>query len=163
MYGTAFAAVAVLLRRRDDLEVLLMKRAEREDDPWSAQWSFPGGRRRDGETLLDAACRETEEEVGLAPRRDGLLGCLPGRSPANRPGMLVLPFVFLWDGEDAARPGPEVSEVAWIPIATLLSARGVAAVRIRGLEAKMPAFVVRERVVWGFTYRSIGDLLDALG
>ena len=39
------AGVAVVLRVNDGEEqVLLIKRAERKDDPWSGQIAFPGGR-----------------------------------------------------------------------------------------------------------------------
>jgi 8-oxo-dGTP pyrophosphatase MutT (NUDIX family) len=39
------AAVAIVHARGAADSVLLIRRAEREADPWSGHWSFPGGRR----------------------------------------------------------------------------------------------------------------------
>ena len=47
---------AVFTKRRDDLR------------RHAGEISFPGGRRDDGETLLETALREAHEEVGLPPR-----------------------------------------------------------------------------------------------
>jgi ADP-ribose pyrophosphatase YjhB (NUDIX family) len=162
LYGTAGAAVAILLRERDGTEILFMERARRESDPWSGQWSLPGGRRQAGESLLDAVRRETEEEVHLRPDPADLLGCLAARSPANRPELLVLPFVFRWDGGEP-RPGPEVARTAWIPLPELPGSRVLTKIRVRGFERDMPAFVHEGRTIWGFTYRAIEDLLLPLG
>lgn len=161
-YGASWAAVSVLLRERGGLEVLLTKRADREDDPWSGQWSFPGGRRVGGEPLLETARRETAEEVHLEADPDRLLGCLPARPPANRPDLLVLPFVFRWDGEEAPRPGPEVAEAVWFPLEGLAASRTTATVRVRGRELTMPAYRHGGHTVWGFTYRALEELLRRL-
>src|SRR6476646_9126644 len=61
------AAVAAIMRERNGrAEILFIKRAERESDPWSGHMAFPGGRREPSdETLLHTARRETLEEVGL--------------------------------------------------------------------------------------------------
>ncbi|MGH7466016.1 MAG: NUDIX domain-containing protein, partial [Longimicrobiales bacterium] len=60
------AAVAILVRPRDALELLLIRRAELHGDPWSGHIALPGGRRApDDADLLATACRETEEEVGV--------------------------------------------------------------------------------------------------
>ena len=48
------AAVAlVLLEGPQGLEILLIKRAERGDDPWSGQIALPGGRYDAGDRDLD--------------------------------------------------------------------------------------------------------------
>ena len=153
----------MLLGERNGLEVLLTERATRETDPWSGQWSFPGGHRQSEESLFDAVCRETEEEIGLSPRDSELLGCLAARSPANRPETLVLPFVFRWADSREPRLGPELASSVWVSLANLPKARTTATVRVRGRELTMPAFVDGSRTIWGFTYRALEDLLRLLG
>ncbi|HEX6006859.1 MAG TPA: NUDIX domain-containing protein, partial [Burkholderiales bacterium] len=83
--GAREAAVALLLRAHDELELLLIKRAEQESDPWSGHVALPGGRRnRHDSDLLHTALRETEEEVGIAVGRDlQLIGALDEVSPRN--------------------------------------------------------------------------------
>jgi len=161
-YANATAVVAVILREREGLEVLVMERARRASDPWSGHWSFPGGRRHADESLLDAVCRETGEEVGLDVRGSSPLGCMPARSPGNRPGILVLPFVFQWEGTAEPRAGAEATTVRWVPVAELRRTRTETDIRIRGRVVRMPAFVDGTRTIWGFTYRVLEDLLALL-
>ena len=78
--------------------MLLIRRAEREGDPWSGHMAFPGGHIEAGESPLEAAIRETEEEVGLSlTRHSTLLGPLPpahAQARARRVDMAIYPFVF---------------------------------------------------------------------
>jgi hypothetical protein len=46
-------------------QLLMIKRASREGDPWSGDLALPGGHVEDNEDDIQAACRETLEEVGL--------------------------------------------------------------------------------------------------
>src|SRR3990172_9746127 len=77
----ARAAVALVFREgRDGLELLFIKRAEHERDPWSGHIGFPGGRSEPGETdLRTTVARETAEETGLDLARDGELAGRRGR------------------------------------------------------------------------------------
>src|SRR5512143_2692083 len=77
--GRKRAAVAALVRDAPaGPRVLLMKRVDREGDPWSGHISLPGGRhdKRDPD-LLATAIRETHEELGIQLAGTRLLGNLP--------------------------------------------------------------------------------------
>src|SRR3954462_3287692 len=77
--GRRRAAVAAVLHDEPaGPRVLLMKRTEREGDPWSGHISLPGGGHHptDGD-LLATAIRETQEELGIDLAGARLLGNLP--------------------------------------------------------------------------------------
>lgn len=160
------AAVLVLLRPAGDgLEVLLGRRVQRTEDPWSGHISFPGGHRHaEDRSLLETALRETHEEVNLDLRESAeILGHLPPRSPANEPTMLVVPFVAYATVPLEPRPGPEMAEAFWAPLDRLPEARDRARVRTRIGELTVPAFLWEGRVIWGLTYRILEELLRLIG
>ncbi|MGO9450289.1 MAG: NUDIX domain-containing protein [Candidatus Binataceae bacterium] len=64
--------------------VLLLKRG---NEPSMGKWTFPGGYVEFAERAIDAAVRETEEEVGLQVRIDRLLGVYT--DPANHNAQVV--------------------------------------------------------------------------
>lgn len=159
------AAVLVLLRARgEDLDVLLGRRAQRSGDPWSGQISFPGGRHHPSDgSLLATALRETQEEANLRVEgRADILGRLTPRAPANVPGMSVVPFVALETVRLEPAPGPEMEETFWAPLADLPGASGRTVVTTLFGELDVPAFLWKDRVIWGFTYRVLDELLDLL-
>jgi 8-oxo-dGTP pyrophosphatase MutT (NUDIX family) len=68
------------------------------------QWALPGGRLDQGETPLDAALRELDEELGLRLGPHDLVGWLDDYP--TRSGYVISPVV-LWGGADPAlRPSP---------------------------------------------------------
>jgi len=62
--GQRGASVLMPLVMRDEWQVILTQRPETMPSH-PGQIAFPGGKREAGETALQAALRETEEEVGL--------------------------------------------------------------------------------------------------
>ncbi|MEP6300349.1 MAG: CoA pyrophosphatase, partial [Ilumatobacter sp.] len=66
----------------------------------ASQWALPGGRLDTGETVVDAALRETWEEVGVRFDEDRVLGVLDDY--VTRSGYVMTPVV-VWGG-----PGVEL-------------------------------------------------------
>ena len=129
------AAVSVVLRARDDWEILLIKRAEAEGDPWSGQMALPGGRRDiSDETLLHTAMRETREETSVILEEAGVhLGRLEPTVPntVRLPPITIFPFVFGVANETQARVSSrEVDEVLWSPLSEFRSPTAVGTVEI---------------------------------
>lgn len=160
------AAVLAILRPRDgSLDVLIGHRSRREGDPWSGHMGLPGGRHRDDDaSLLGTALRETREEVGLDvdPARE-VLGHLAARSPANRPAMVVVPFVAYLARD--VRPGtsPEMEETFWVPLDALPASRTATRVTTSLGDLTVPAYVWQGRTIWGFTFRVLEELLVLVG
>jgi len=154
------AAVSVILRVGDELELLLIRRAQAKGDPWSGHMAFPGGRWSPSDpTLREPAVRETMEETGLCLDTLGAeLGRLEPLEPNTfrLPPISIFPFVFAVPPEASARVASrEVDEVHWTPVASLLApdAIGTTAIDLGRITRDFPCFRVEGRAVWGLTYR----------
>ena len=165
------AAVALVLRATaaDDVEVLFIKRAARDDDPWSGQIALPGGRHHADDASLEAtAVRETLEEVALDLRRDGaMVGALDELRPRTPvlPPVIVRPFVATVASDVAVNPGAEVAELFWAPLAIMLdpaSARDTE-ILVRGMRIKRPAIHYQGHIIWGMTERILHNFREILG
>ncbi|MCI4371744.1 MAG: CoA pyrophosphatase, partial [Thermoplasmata archaeon] len=160
------AAVTVLLREGPrGLEVLLGERRRREGDPWSGQIGLPGGRHHpeDG-TVLATAKRETKEEVGIdIDATAEVLGHMAPRAPGNKPEMLVVPYVAVATVPVEPVLGPEMASSFWAPLAELPPTQEKARVHTILGELNVPAFHYEERLIWGFTYRILEELLVFVG
>nr|WP_281497262.1 CoA pyrophosphatase [Ornithinimicrobium sp. F0845] len=69
----------------------------------AGQFALPGGRLEPGESVVDAALRETHEEVGVDLGRERVLGRLDDY--VTRSGFVMSPVV-VWGGEARLRPDP---------------------------------------------------------
>ena len=125
--------------------------------------SFPGGRVDTGESDLEAALREANEELGIDPCRVDVLGHLPRVSTVVS-GYLIAPWVGVIP-RSAFVPNPhEIAEVLEVPIELLLEpgARRDQRFIRQGLMRCSPAFHVGPHIVWGATARILAALLDLL-
>ena len=160
------AAVMVLLREGPHgVEVLLGERRKREGDPWSGQIGLPGGRHHaeDG-TLLATAMRETREEVGIdLDGRADVLGHMAPRAPGNKPEMLVVPYVALARGPFEASPGPEITSTFWCRLQDLPRTQGKTTIQTMLGDLTVPSYACDGRLIWGFTYRILEELLVFVG
>jgi 8-oxo-dGTP pyrophosphatase MutT (NUDIX family) len=83
---------------------LLCRRASRLSSH-AAQWALPGGRLDPGETAVDAALREMDEEVGIRLSDSDVLGLLDDYP--TRSGYVITPVVIWGGGRLDPRPAPE--------------------------------------------------------
>ncbi len=159
------AVVALLLHESGpELDVLLIHRAERINDPWSGQIGLPGGRVEHTDLSTRAAVkREVSEEIGLDLDNHGReLGTLSIGSPMRRLDMKVQPWVYALTSRPEIRISPEVQEAFWSSVISLPSLMTSTEIEIRGTRREVDAFLVNGRVVWGYTYRVLDELLSML-
>jgi 8-oxo-dGTP pyrophosphatase MutT (NUDIX family) len=156
---------AVLLLFGADRDLLLTERAhDMRSHP--AQVSFPGGSIDPGESAVEAALREAEEETGL--RADGIevFAELPELwlPPSN---FAVTPVLGWWAEESPVGvvDPAEVHAVYRVPLDELLDPTH--RVTVRHPSGWLgPGFLIgpdHDVVLWGFTAGIIARLLDFLG
>lgn len=153
------AAVALMLRERSrGLELFVIKRAEKVNDPWSGHMALPGGGREpDDKDAYDTARRETLEEVGIDLAEGRFLGRLDDMGPRAAGRQLVVSTVVVAiDAEPRWLQDQEVAEAFWVPLEQLVESN----VEIPDFPGtSWPAFTYEDRyVIWGLTHRILTQL-----
>jgi 8-oxo-dGTP pyrophosphatase MutT (NUDIX family) len=154
------ASVAVIINVDSEPSVLLIRRVERARDPWSGQIAFPGGHISSADdTFLDAAIRETLEEVGIDMRRHSFLGLLPFVLTETR-GITVAPAVFQLEGRVELELNEEVAENFWASL-NLLGKLPLTKAQVQSDSAirTVDSYNYRGHVIWGLTFRILNLLL----
>ncbi|MBW2503185.1 MAG: CoA pyrophosphatase [Deltaproteobacteria bacterium] len=155
------AAVAMILRDAiDGPELLFILRAAHDNDPWSGDIGFPGGRLDDQDAgARQAAERETLEELAIDLQNAEYLGRLDDLYGATLP-ILVSCFVYHLETIPAVRTNHEIEEIFWLPLSELLNPNRhlQATFDYRGQTICHPAVNLlgeNRTVLWGITYRLI--------
>ena len=164
------AAIALVLRMGESTEpeLLMIKRAEVERDPWSGHVACPGGRMEPGDLdLAQTAMRETWEETGIELSRVGrLLGTLDDISPRTPvlPPIIIRPFVAVVPADVEIGQSPEVAAAFWVPLSALRerAAWGIGTVQVRGVAREVTTFTHGGYTVWGLTERVLKQLLERM-
>jgi 8-oxo-dGTP diphosphatase len=124
----AFAVTVdiVILTLRDGiLQVLLVERGE---EPFRGDWAIPGGFKRPGETLDQAAVRELTEETGVDAaallRQFGAYGD-PGRDP--RMNVVTVGYLAVLRDVPPPMAGTDASAAALVPVAEVVDGHRVLA------------------------------------
>ena len=164
------AAVAITVRSGvSGPEILMIQRAVRQGDPWSGHMGFPGGR-KDESDASDMACakRETREEIGFDLDVYGELVCqlsdVNTGWRADRPEMLVAPFVFKVGSTPVFELNHEVDDTLWVPLSFLLNEANRSRHQWdwRGEVLESDAFTFDDRLIWGLSLMMIDELLQII-
>jgi 8-oxo-dGTP pyrophosphatase MutT (NUDIX family) len=158
------AAVLVpLVDHSEDMTVLLIQRADNLNRH-AGQISFPGGRCEDSDaTVVAAALRETEEEVGLPADRIEIVGRLDDYVTGT--GFVVAPVVGVVRPPYTAVPDPlEVADVFEVPLRFFLDPANHhrESRMFRGVERRFYAMPYKDRYIWGATAAMLVNLYEVL-
>ena len=146
-------------------ELLLTERApDMRSHP--GQVSFPGGSVDPGESDVDAALREAQEEIGLDPASVEVFGRLPELwlPPSN----FAVTAVLGWWREPsrvAVVDPAEVNAVLRVPIEELLDPQHRVTV-VHPIGYSSPGFLIgddKDLILWGFTAGLVNKLFDHVG
>jgi len=158
------AGVMLLLYlRQDEPHIILIRRTStvlRHKD----QIGFPGGQLEAGEDAVQAALRETGEEIGVAPDRIDVVGSLTPLfiPPSN---FCIYPVVGTAEGPLVFTPEQsEVAEIIEVPLARLLDP---ACARredwtLGGRTVEVPFYEFGPHKIWGATAMVLAEFLALL-
>lgn len=156
------AVLAPIVARDGEATLLLTQRAGTLRDH-SGQIAFPGGKIEPGESPLDAALREAEEEIGLSRARLEILGCLDPYQTST--GFRVFPLVALAHPPlELAVNQNEVEEVFETPLSFLMDAANHQRHfrQWQGKRRQFYAMPYESRYIWGATAGMIRNLYERL-
>jgi 8-oxo-dGTP pyrophosphatase MutT (NUDIX family) len=163
------AAVVVPIRLGPEPSVSFVLRSSHLSEH-AGEVGFPGGKPEPGEELLDTACREAMEEVGLARADLDLLGTLTP-VPVVTGLHVIHPFVMeVAPGARLAAASGEVERVLETPILAWLRGElrhSSYPTEWRGSRFLMPDFEIDGTLLYGATaivfYELLTRVADALG
>ena len=153
LYVDAGQLWTVLTRRTEDLP------------HHRGQIAFPGGGYEIGENAWEAALRESQEEIGLDPKRVLKLGELDEAETPS--GFRIIPCVgAVPHSLETTINEAEIAEVFSVPLLAFADVRMAEEreVTINGKQRTLRVYhVAGGRQVWGLTARLIQNLMERLG
>ena len=117
--GPPSAVLAPLYAGADGLAHVVLTRRTWGLRTHQGEVSFPGGRIEPGESPVDGARREAQEEIDLDPATVEIIGELDHLATVSS-GSFIVPYVGVLPGRPDTRPNPaEVEAVLHVPLAEL--------------------------------------------
>ena len=155
------AGVLILLYPVDGEVYLALTRRTESVDSHRGQISLPGGRKESDESLIEAALRETEEELGIGAKGLTVIGELtPLYIPPSQ--YCIYPTIAVADSRPVFRPSPEeVAELIELPLSHLLDDGNIVREEwtIRGMRVDVPFYHFQEYKIWGATAMVLAEFL----
>lgn len=133
------SAIMVLVTDEASPRVVLTKR--QQGIRFAGQLCFPGGRSDPGETSLETALREAQEEIGLAKSAVEVLGSYGHYY--TQAGFRIAPYVGIVAPDYEYQPDPsEVASLHYVPLADVLNP---AAYRLKSFNAERAYFAFEQQ------------------
>ncbi|UJG44275.1 MAG: CoA pyrophosphatase [Candidatus Heimdallarchaeum endolithica] len=123
------------------------------------QISFPGGAVEEGETIIEACLRETNEEVGIINKKIKLLGRLPPLKTSSN--FFVYPIVGLVESDVKIKINPdEVEKVFFVQIEELLDDNNK--IVETELNISKTYYLAGNYTIWGVTAQILEELFSKI-
>ncbi len=157
------AAVLVPIIMRAKGATVLLTQRHADLSKHAGQIAFPGGRMDDGETAVEAALREAQEEIGLDAAFVSPIGFLEGYLTITH--YMVTPVVALVrEGFSLQAQPDEVDDIFEVPLSFLMDPanRQTQSREWKGMTRHFYVYPHGERYIWGATAGMIKNLHDRL-
>jgi 8-oxo-dGTP pyrophosphatase MutT (NUDIX family) len=150
--GKPAGVLIPIVNNPNGLSILLTKRAAHlKHHP--GQISFPGGRQEESDSdAIEAAIRETEEEIGIPKNQIDVLGSLPNYRTIS--GYEMVPVVAIVDADPTLNlDHNEVDSAFEVPLDHVLNRRNHLVHWINRGNGKYPIFFIpaNNTYIWGAT------------
>lgn len=158
------SVLALLFYQEGELMICYMKRtSHHKADKHKGQISFPGGKKEEGESLLDCVKREIKEEIGIDSQSYQLIGNL-STLYVYVSNFLVYPYVgYSHTVPKFVADPPEVEELIIWPVSELNKGTKTKDIKVREMLMKeVPYYPLKEEVLWGATAMMTTELLDVM-
>lgn len=156
------SSVLVLLFPNEEREMELILTVRSHDIDHGGQISFPGGRGEEGETVVETALREANEEIGIDPKSVSVIGQL-SELYVSHSNNLVTPVVgFMNNRPEFKRNPTEVEEVFAIELHSLLLKKNLTVEdwSLSKHTYRVPYWDVHQVPLWGATAMMLNELLE---
>ncbi|MBL7839950.1 MAG: CoA pyrophosphatase [Cyclobacteriaceae bacterium] len=158
-------SVLILLFEEDGVIKLPLTKRATYKGAHSAQISFPGGKAEAGETVIEVALREAEEEIGVHRDDVHVIGTLSEFFvvPSN---FMVTPVVGTLNYVPVFKPDPrEVEKIIYADLNDIIRDDAVYEEEIlaAGLYPMIaPHFLIENEIVWGATAMMLNEFREVL-
>ncbi len=159
------AAVMMLIYPQQDTAMIALIVRNSYKGVHSSQVAFPGGKVEKDESVLDAALRETHEEIGVNPEQINIVCAFSNVfiPPSN---FNVFPFLGFCTSKPNFVPDPrEVASMALFPLNDILEDSSLTMQSVSATystDIVVPAFKLGETVIWGATAMMLQELKDVI-
>ncbi len=128
----------------------------------AGQIGLPGGRIEKGETAIETAMRETQEEIGITSDQIEILGSL-SEIYVQVSGFQIHPFVG-WINEKPAFNinKNEVEKTISFPLRLLKNIIEETEIETFTGQLKVPCFKFEDEIIWGATAMILSEFYDTL-
>jgi 8-oxo-dGTP pyrophosphatase MutT (NUDIX family) len=163
MHRSSAAVMISLYKDDNQWRFPLIKRVE-DDYVHSGQVGLPGGRIEEGESIIEAALRETEEEIGIKANNIEVIGTLTElQIPVS--DFLVHPVVGIMNCEpEWVIEYREVAEVFTVSVDDVCNP-DIMKSEIRQFKrgpVRVPYFLLHKHKVWGATAMILSEFRELL-
>lgn len=157
----ASAVLVPLMETEHGVSVILTRRADHLKNH-RGEVSFPGGRVEESESLIEAAIREAQEEIGLQTSLVRVIGQLDPHATFVS-NSLIIPIVAVVDSSaQLVANESEVSRILTVPLTELVQETSYDNewwTTPRG-ELNIHFFYLEDETIWGATGRILRQMFD---